>query len=69
MSKMSSSYPVMQILGYQRIDELSNQLVNEDIPLSFYPGKARATGTIPRMVESNFANTPYGGSPTELSNR
>ena len=37
MSKMSKNYPVMQILGYRRIEEYSNQLVNEPQSLTMYP--------------------------------
>ena len=34
---MSTNYPVMQILGYERIDPEVNALVTEPYPLTFYP--------------------------------
>ena len=34
---MSTNYPVMQILGYQRIDPELDALVNETNSLTLYP--------------------------------
>ena len=41
MSQMSMSYPVMQIMGYQKIDASSNLLITENENFSFYPKKTR----------------------------
>ena len=43
MSQMSMSYPVMQIMGYQKIDAGSNLLITENDSFSFYPKKTRTT--------------------------
>lgn len=40
MSQMSSNYPVMQILGYERIDPEVNALVVEPKALTLYPTSA-----------------------------
>ena len=37
ISKMSANYPVMQILGYQKIDPHRNLLINEPESLTIYP--------------------------------
>ena len=43
MSQMSMSYPVMQIMGYKKMDPNTNQLVTEHDNFSFYPKKNRTT--------------------------
>ena len=40
MSKLSTNYPVMQILGYKRIDTEIDALVNDPNELSLYPVQA-----------------------------
>ena len=42
MSQMSTNYPVMQILGYQKIDPKENLLVSEQDSLTFYPRSSTA---------------------------
>ena len=37
MTKMTKNYPVMQVLGYQGIDTLSNKLITENTNLNFFP--------------------------------
>ena len=37
MGKMSKDFPLLEVLGYKKLDAQTNKLVNEKRSLTFYP--------------------------------
>ena len=37
MGKLSKDFPLMEVLGYKKLDAQTNKLVNEGKSLTFYP--------------------------------
>ena len=46
MSKLSKNYPVMQVLGYDKLEKYSSQIIqkkSKKMPMSFYPGTRKTS--------------------------